>query len=364
VSDFLQLHLLTCYAPSNLNRDDLGRPKTAKMGGADRLRISSQSLKRAWRTSELFKEAMPGYVGTRTKRLGVKVFDKLVESGVKEKDAETWSRAIAGVFGALKNIDKNNVKVGLEIEQLVHVSTEEERSVMALADVLFKEKREPTADELQLLRKDAMAVDIALFGRMLASSPSYNVEAAAQVSHALTVNRVVVEDDYFTAVDDLNKHEKDAGSAHIGETGFGSGVFYTYVCVNRTLLVKTLGGDKELANRAIRALTEAASHIAPTGKQNSYASRARALYVMAERGTQQPRQLSAAFLKPVDDEDMASAAIERLESLRDNMDKVYGRCADSRYVINVVEPGEGKDINTFAQLLEFVADWSEEHKAK
>lgn len=44
---FVQLHLITSYPPSNLNRDDLGRPKTAVMGGETRLRISSQSLKRA-----------------------------------------------------------------------------------------------------------------------------------------------------------------------------------------------------------------------------------------------------------------------------------------------------------------------------
>jgi len=58
MSTFIQLHLLTSYPPSNLNRDDLGRPKTAVMGGKTRLRISSQSLKRAWRNSELFKLAV------------------------------------------------------------------------------------------------------------------------------------------------------------------------------------------------------------------------------------------------------------------------------------------------------------------
>ena len=67
---FMQLHLLTSYPPSNLNRDDLGRPKTAEMGGATRLRISSQSLKRAWRTSQVFEEAAKGHVGTRTKEMG------------------------------------------------------------------------------------------------------------------------------------------------------------------------------------------------------------------------------------------------------------------------------------------------------
>ena len=67
---FIQLHLLTSYPPSNLNRDDLGRPKTAIMGGVNRLRISSQSLKRAWRTSDVFKEKLSNNIGTRTKEMG------------------------------------------------------------------------------------------------------------------------------------------------------------------------------------------------------------------------------------------------------------------------------------------------------
>lgn len=67
MSEFLQLHLLTAYPPSNLNRDDLGRPKTAVLGGVRRLRISSQSLKRAWRTSETFQTSLSGRIGTRTK---------------------------------------------------------------------------------------------------------------------------------------------------------------------------------------------------------------------------------------------------------------------------------------------------------
>ncbi len=70
---FLQLHLLTSYPPSNLNRDDLGRPKTAVMGGATRLRVSSQSLKRSWRTSEVFDSALKGNIGTRTKGMGLEI---------------------------------------------------------------------------------------------------------------------------------------------------------------------------------------------------------------------------------------------------------------------------------------------------
>ena len=91
MSEFIQLHLLTNYAPSNLNRDDLGRPKTAKMGGVDRLRISSQSLKRAWRTSEIFEEARVGKMGIRTKKFGIEIYRYLMEAGVSEKNAVAWT---------------------------------------------------------------------------------------------------------------------------------------------------------------------------------------------------------------------------------------------------------------------------------
>lgn len=78
MSRFLQLHYLTVYPPSNPNRDDLGRPKTAKYGGADRLRISSQSLKRAVRISPVMAEGLAGKMGARTQRLGEVLRDHLV----------------------------------------------------------------------------------------------------------------------------------------------------------------------------------------------------------------------------------------------------------------------------------------------
>src|SRR5437870_5797829 len=99
MSQFIQLHLLTSYPPANLNRDDLGRPKTAVMGGTQRLRISSQSLKRAWRISEVFESTLKGSLGTRTKRKGVDVFEALKTRGIAESDAGKWAREIAEVFG-------------------------------------------------------------------------------------------------------------------------------------------------------------------------------------------------------------------------------------------------------------------------
>ena len=99
MSEFIQLHLLTAYPPSNLNRDDLGRPKSAIFGGKERLRISSQSLKRAWRQSSVFEEAMGDFKGARTKRLGVEVADYFKSKGVKDKDAEEWAKKIMAEFG-------------------------------------------------------------------------------------------------------------------------------------------------------------------------------------------------------------------------------------------------------------------------
>jgi len=382
---FLQLHLLTSYPPANLNRDDLGRPKTARMGGVDRLRTSSQTHKRVWRTSDIFEAAMAGHIGKRTKEMGLKIYGRLKEKDIKHKEALEWAKPIAGVFGKLKELskkEKDSLKdlgederikkelVELEIEQLAFFDTEEENAIYALADKVADRKESPKSEELGLLRKTMHAVDIALFGRMLASAPAYNVEAACQVAHAISVHPVVIEDDYFTAVDDLNDGSEDAGAAHIGETGFAAGLFYSYICLNRELLMENLGGDMDLAKRAIRALTEAAIKVAPEGKQNSFGSRAYASYVLAENGDQQPRSLSVAFLKPITGSDYGTDAVEALTTHLNNMDAVYGPCADSRFFINALDgkggiysaqkDDEAKAVQmdsktSFAQLLDFVS---------
>jgi CRISPR system Cascade subunit CasC len=339
---FVQLHLLISYPPANLNRDDLGQPKTARMGGVERLRVSSQSLKRAWRTSELLQQALAGSIGTRTKRLGVEAFEALTKAGIGEKQATEWAGQIAKVYGAVK---KDNP---LEIEQLVHIAPEERATLNALLATLAQEKRGPTEEELDTLLHQQAAVDIAMFGRMLASKTKFNGEAAVQVAHAIGVHASAIEDDYFTAVDDLNQNEP--GAAHIGESGFAAAVFYQYLCIDRDLLKNNLGGDEALTQKALRALVQAALTVGPSGKQNSFASRAYAHYALAEKGPQQPRSLSLAFVKPVSGGDYAGEAVEAIEHVRDNMDKVYGDCADSRNQFNVLT-GEG----SLVELLDFVA---------
>ncbi|MCA3003070.1 MAG: type I-E CRISPR-associated protein Cas7/Cse4/CasC [Burkholderiales bacterium] len=355
MSRFVQLHVLTSYPPSNLNRDDTGRPKTAVIGDCTRLRVSSQSLKRAWRTSEIFETALKGNIGTRTKEMGIHIYQSLMKQGASEKNAREWAKLIASQFGKLKSEKKTENNEDLEVEQLVHFNPEEEKAISQLVSRIAPSSSAPSEEDLKLLRKQHTAVDIAMFGRMLASSPAFNAEAAIQVAHAITVHKAAVEDDYFTAVDDLNAGETDSGAAHIGELGFGAGVFYLYICIDRELLLKNLGGDAALTKKALHAFLQAVAKVSPTGKQNSFASRAYAGFMLAEKGDQQPRSLAQAFLKPVKPnadrgEDTMTRAIKELTTRREHFNKVYGDCADSFAQFDV-EAGEG----SLSEIAEFVA---------
>ncbi|MEX2445560.1 MAG: type I-E CRISPR-associated protein Cas7/Cse4/CasC [Alkalispirochaeta sp.] len=361
---FLQLHMLTNYPAANPNRDDAGRPKQTVMGGYTRQRISSQSLKRAWRTSDAFADALSGEIGWRTRELGIGVYRTLLESGMPEKKANDAATLIAGVFGKVKPRDKKTESEGKPyrgptIEQLVHVSPAEREAVDTLATNLSETRELPTTEQLNLLRKGRTAADIALFGRMLAKNPDYNVEAACQVSHAVSVHAVTIEDDYFTAVDDLRsakRDDEDAGAAHIGETGFATSLFYKYICIDRHQLVENLGGDEELAKRAIGALVEAAATVSPSGKQNAFGSRTRASYILAETGDQQPRSLVLSFLRPVRDVSSNGyhwEAARALERQRDAFDQAYGPCADQWVKMNAGIDGTSEPVGSLQEIINF-----------
>ncbi|CAB1075453.1 CRISPR-associated protein, Cse4 family [Olavius algarvensis Delta 1 endosymbiont] len=350
---FIQLHLLVSYPPSNPNRDELGQPKTAIMGGTQRSRISSQCLKRTWRTSEIWeKEGLK--ICTRTRelflddRLGL--YEKLLERHGADI-AEKYAKTILSVFAktakvkpkAEAPIDKKFIGKEIVTEQPIHFSDTEIGKIKALVEDLDKE---PTKEELEnLLDNSPGDIDLAMFGRMIAKRPDANVEAAVQVAHAISINKAEIEDDFFTAVDDLNKH----GSAHMGEQEFVSAIYYLYLCIDKVLLLKNLNGNKDAAVKSLQTLVKTAAIVAPTGKQNSYANRAHAFYILAEEGDAQPRNLSLAFLKamPADDPEKA---IEQLRSIKDKFNNIYA------------EPGEDnkeKEMNLFGKgtlqcILDFI----------
>ena len=347
MADFLQLHLLTAYGPSNLNRDDTGRPKSVVFGGAPRLRVSSQSLKRAWRTSDVFRDRLDGHLASRTQRLGKDVLEHLRVGGMDHELALDTARKIAGVFGKLKSENDSEPSF---IEQLAFVSPKERERALSLADkAIAGEDIDVSKDEL--LAKVDSAADVGMFGRMLADSPKFNREASVQVAHAITTHRASAEDDYYTAVDDLKSRDEpeDAGAGFVGVQEYGSGVFYLYICVDRGLLLRNLDEAEAVRDASLAALIEAAVTVSPSGKQASFASRARASYALAETGTAQPRSLAAAFLKPIAGEDQGTKSIKALEGFRDRLDAAYGLCADDRYTMNI-ESGKGSlsDLLTFA----------------
>ena len=349
MSRFLQLHYLTIYPLSNPNRDDLGRPKTANYGGAPRLRISSQALKRAARLSDVIQEDLKGHLGDRTQRIGEVVREALAGAAESEDQVTEIATKVADIFGKL---DAEAEKKGaIWTRQLAFISPEERSAAIELAKKALAGEALPDVKQLKkrVLRTADGAADVAMFGRMLADDPDFNREAAVQVSHALTTHRALVEDDYYTAVDDLKTPAEDAGAGFVGEAGFGSGVFYTYACVNIDLLAENLSGDRELAARAAGALAEAMATATPSGKRNSFAHQTRAGYVRAEKGDAQPRSLAGAFFKPVDGEDLMAASIVALETTADRLDAAYGACCEASAIMNVAA-GQG----TLKAICDFV----------
>lgn len=355
MSRFVQLHVLTSYPPSNPNRDDLGRPKTALLGNVPRMRISSQAIKRAVRSHPEFRTSLEGKLGERTQRLGDKIAEHLCRKGADVTRSTEIARQVASAFGKIKGEKDANPT---QIEQLAFISPEEKAFAFELADRIAAGESLPKDKELAkiVLRKADSAVDIAMFGRMLADSSEFNRDAAVQVAHATTVNRVEIESDYYTALDDLKEPSEDAGAGFVGEAGFAAGVFYLYVCVNRPLLLENLAGDRELAGRSISALVSALSSASPTGKQNSFANRVRAEFILAERGDQQPRSLASAFIEPVDTGNQIDEAANRLMAKRADFAKVYGSDWDADIRLHVGK----EDSATLEEVARFCADGLDE----
>lgn len=340
MSRFLQLHYLTVYPLSNPNRDDQGRPKSASYGGVPRLRISSQALKRAARLSDTMQTDLKGHLGDRTQRIGEVIRDTLRSEGVAQNAAGDIAEKVADVFGKIDETAKKDGKI--RTRQLAFISPEERETAIDLARTAAAGEALPDTKQLKktILRTADGAADVAMFGRMLADDPDFNREAAVQVSHALTTHRALVEDDFYTAVDDLKRPNEDAGAGFVGEAGFGSGVFYTYACVDLDLLKENLGGDAELAATAAAALAEALAVSTPSGKRNSFAHQTRASFIRAEKGDDQPRSLAGAFLRPVEGAGPLALSVAALNDLAAKMDAAYGLSGHAPALLDV-EQGVG-----------------------
>lgn len=292
---FLDLHVLQSVPPSCINRDDTGSPKTAVYGGVVRARVSSQSWKRAMRL--MFRENLPKEkIGVRTLRVFEMVADQIRQIGT-EGDPDNMAKQILHNAG-LKLKPKDN-----KTDALFFISVSQARALAQLAvdnPDTFTEK--PSKEITSLLKKtltEQPGIDVALFGRMVASDPSMNTDACAQVAHSISTHRVQNEYDYFTAVDDLAP-EDTAGAGHIGTVEFNSATMYRYATVAIHELYRYLGEDTiESIHEFVRAFV----YSMPTGKQNTFGNRTLPNTVLITVRTDQPVNLVGAFERPVSSND-------------------------------------------------------------
>ncbi len=341
---FVELHIIQNFAPSNLNRDDTNAPKDCEFGGFRRARISSQCIKRSVRSefsrSQLLDEA---HLSQRTRRLVDALVDRLLND---ERDTDTVRRvaefAVAAAGLGLKDgrtqyllfLASDSIR---EFASLIEANWDEIAAAVAAqqeAAESGKKAKKAAKAEAPAVLKEALnslldgsrAADLALFGRMLADLPGKNVDAAAQVAHAISTNKVEMEFDFYTAVDDLQQSE-ETGAGMMGTVEFNSSCFYRYANVDLDQLLSNLGGDSELAERTVAAFVRASVLAIPTGKQNSMAAQNQPSFVLAVVRDSGLWSLANAFVKPVwprRDDDLVTASIARLDAFWGQLEENYG----------------------------------------
>ena len=370
--NFINFHVLISHSPSNLNRDDMGMQKNTVFGGVKRIRISSQSLKRAIRKSEYYKDHL-GKDSIRTNELE-KLFD-FMRSKLKGKVEDKWitktieflsgkdkpktdnkidknsgsnkaskpkkweayavvpwsipefeycAKTIQSLYENTDEKDKNKLKIEKEKKSKGKKTDEE------LENDFFKKKVEKELkDKKESLEKSLeQTVDIALSGRMTTSGLMTSVDGALAVAHAITTHTVDSEIDWFTAVDDL----QERGAGHLDTTEFSSGVFYRYASLNLKQLCQNLGAedDRTKALKIATHLVHLLATVTPSAKQQSFAAHNMADFVLVNF-SKQPLSLANAFEEPVQSkEGLLLPSILSLLKYQKNVETAYNLKNDSK----------------------------------
>ena len=247
----VEFHILQSFPVTCLNRDDVGAPKTAVVGGVTRARVSSQCWKRQVRL------AMPQFgirLAVRTKKAEELFTNACLELGAEAESAQACGKKIAEL---------------LADDTLLFISDSEAKAFADYARQQDYEVARLKDKELEKIARKALnpavdALDIALFGRMVAKAAEMNVEAAASFAHAISTHKVSNEIEFFTALDDL---QNEPGSAHMGSLEFNSATYYRYVSLDLGQLAQTLGADD--LKKAIAAFTQALFVAVPNARQTT-----------------------------------------------------------------------------------------------
>jgi CRISPR system Cascade subunit CasC len=335
---FIQIHTLASYPAVLLNRDDAGLAKRLPYGGASRIRVSSQCLKRHWRTVEdewaLREIGAPMAVRSR------EVVEREIVPKLKGADPDVIEAVrialVKKLFGE-KNVDIKSRQALLlgrpEIDYLTLLAKKAvaadgvKQAEAAIEAAIGKgEGKKNLAAMREIAGNLAAGLESALFGRMVTSDPEANTDAAIHVAHAFTVHAEESESDYFTVVDDLRHDDpSESGTAGIFETELTSGLFYGYVVVDVPALVANLGGDRALAGRVVEHLLHLIATVSPGAKKGGTAPYAYAEMMLVETGRAQPRSLAGAFRSAVSlkTPDLLHSALSLLGSHLQAMDAAY-----------------------------------------
>ena len=376
----IEIHALQNFAPSNLNRDDTGAPKDALFGGTRRARVSSQCLKRAVR--QHFKELVQQNalasddIAVRTKRILDDLTKSLVAKGRVEAEAVDKVRlALAAMELTVKEDGKSEYLLFLgqrEVSSIANIIEEKWDSIVvsdtapAEGKKAGKAKKQAAQNADPELKKaldkvfnGGKAVDVALFGRMLADMPEKNQNAACQVAHAISTHSVEREFDFYTAVDDL-KPEDSAGADMMGTVEFNSACFYRYAAVDWDKLVSNLQNDTELANKGLRAFLEGFVVAEPTGKQNTFAAHNPPEFVaVSVRRNTAPRNFANAFetaIRVKKDESLTRRSAEELAKKAKVLQSAFGG-EEKTWVLNLTDAkldGFGNSAASLQELLDEV----------
>lgn len=354
MSLFIDIHALQTLPPSNINRDDTGAPKTATFGGVPRQRVSSQAWKHVMRQN-LIEVLTPELMGVRTKHVVQKIVAKVQELN------SSWNetRATAEVEALLKTagikVDRPKKKKDeeeghLETSYLLFLSNHQ---IKAAAQAIIDADGEKIAKkDAQKVLDDKNSVDIALFGRMVADNAAFNVDAAAQVAHALGVAGAEPEFDFFTAVDDVVRDAKETGAGMLGTVEMMSSTLYRYATVNVDGLAANLG-DREVAVKAARAFVESFLTSMPTGKQNTFANRTLPEAIVVSVRKDRPVSLVNAFEVPATNKEggYRLQAAQKLAAESIALDTMYGYQPEASWVIALPNLAEAlKGLGTVTNL--------------
>lgn len=381
----IELHILQSFPVSCLNRDDVGAPKTATFGGVTRARISSQCLKRAIRAYAA--ELQPKLFAAKRSRLFTANITELLmkKHKVNKQTADPLAKCVAHYLGKLDPKDNAKVKTLMFLspdefnrlarllkelpkdavktlcEAVDRISPEELERTEETDEADAEESAEKEAPKKARGQKESLtakqftklvakvlkspirkafgegfvkdAVDIAIFGRMVASDHSLTLDGAGLFNHPLSTHKAENDIDFFSAVDDLQP-EEEAGAGMTGTLEFTSATYYRYAAVNLDLLWsdnKDRPGHLELLSREERkrivdTFLRAVILAVPGARKNSMNAHTLPGYVLGivkDKG--QPLQLVNAFEKPVASKNgLMDDSIAALKQHNEQMKKTWG----------------------------------------